>query len=567
MTFPTADDFRRASARALREWGGFARYLARAEAHRDWTLAGARAAARLLASQRKDLYALLPIHAANKPDKQAIVGPDRAYTYGELDAAANGFAAGLSSLGVKRKDKVIVALGNTAESVVVSAGAANAGAVVVPVSTHYKARELEHVVLHSDARLVCLTTEQWQAIGGSAAHTPEYLRGRTLALLGERREWPAGARAVTDIRGVVPPPLPLWRQLLARDHDARLMLYTSGTTGKAKGAMLGMHRVSNLRAFELLGTCGFTKHDRFYTACPAYHAAPTAFIGFVLSIGGTVILGDHFDAARVWHELDAQAITCAFMVPTQIVRLLALGPETLAKKPRALARLLSGGAALPLPVKQRALAEIGPILYDFYGATELGLVSLATPEDLRRKPGTIGKPFPGVRVKLMQDGREVAHGERGELYVTSDQLDFGYYKNDAATQQASLGAYRTVGDIAVEDADGFLFLVDRKVDLIISGGVNIYPAEIENELLTHPRIADAAVVGVPDAEWGESVCAFVVARGELTSAEVIAFCAERLASLKKPKRVEFLSEIPRSPQGKIQKRELRARLAVKETAV
>ena len=231
------------------------------------------------------------------------------------------------------------------------------------------------------------------------------------------------------------------------------------------------------------------------------------------------------------------------------------------RRPRALERLLSGGAALPATVKQRALAAFGPVLFDFYGATELGLVSIATPEDLRRKPGTIGRPFPGVQVKLVHDGRDVAAGEPGELYVRSDQFHFAYHDNAAATRESALGAYRTVGDIATRDSDGFLYLVDRKTDLIISGGVNIYPAEIENELLDHPRIADVAVVGMPDADWGESVCAFVVARGELTAGEVIAFCAERLSSLKKPKRVEFVSEIPRSPQGKVLKRELRDRLA------
>lgn len=556
-------DLRQLGARTQREWGGFARHLFRADLHSDWTVLGVRRLLEVLASRRKDLYALMPVHAANTPHKLAIIGRDRSITYAQLAAEADAFARGLAALGVARKDKVIVALGNTPEAIVASAGAAAAGAVVVPVSTHYKTRELAHVVTHSDAKLVCLTSELWQAVAGSATHTPEYLGGRSLVLLGDRHTWPAHAIAWEDVRGATTAPKSLrdfWRALVATDHDPRLMLYTSGTTGQAKGAILDMQRVSILRAFEILGACGFTKHDRFYTACPAYHAAPTAFIGFTLSAGGTVILDDRFDAERVWHTLDESGVTAAFMVPTQIVRLLALPAEVLARKPRTLTRLLSGGAALAPTVKQRALAAFGPIVYDFYGATELGLVSIATPQDLLRKPGTIGQPFPGVAVKLMHEGREVAAGVPGELYVSSDQFHFAYYKNAQATRDSALGAYRTVGDIATRDGDGFLFLVDRIADLIISGGVNIYPAEIENELLSHPLIADAAVVGMPDAEWGESVCAFVVARGPLGAAEVIAFCGERLSSFKKPKRVELISEIPRSPQGKILKRELRERL-------
>jgi acyl-CoA synthetase (AMP-forming)/AMP-acid ligase II len=188
---------------------------------------------------------------------------------------------------------------------------------------------------------------------------------------------------------------------------------------------------------------------------------------------------------------------------------------------------------------------------------------MASPEQLVRKPSTIGLPFPGVEVRFLDDaGNEVADGQRGELYVGSDQFNFGYYKNEEATKKASRGRFRTVGDIGYRDEEGLLFVVDRKSDMIISGGVNIYPAEIEAELLTHPSVADAAVIGMPDSEWGESVCAFVVARpGETLSAEeVIRFCGERLASLKKPKRVELIAELPRSPQGKVQKRELRAKI-------
>jgi fatty-acyl-CoA synthase len=541
--------------RNLREVRAFADYLQGADLHTDWTLLGAKSFAELLLDGRKDLYGMLFMHAANTPSKPAVVEQGRVHDYRAFNSLACRFGTGLYQRGVRRGDKVIIALGNTTEALASTAGCAHLGAVAVPASRHYLEKELSHIVTHADAKVVCLTHKQWHAVKGSASHMPDYLRGRTVALLeggeGDAIGW-------ADLLGSDEVPK---RERRQRDPD--LMLYTSGTTGKAKGAMLNMHKVSYLRAYQILGTCGFSKHTRFYTACPAYHAAPTAFIGFSFSAGGTVHLDDKFDAERTWRYLDEAEITVAFMVPTQIVRLLSLPKEVLAKKPRALERIVSGGAPLPLPVKQRALEALGPVLYDFYGATELGLVSLANPDDLKKKPGTIGLPFPGVDVKFLNEhGQEVPRGEKGALYVTSDQFDFGYYKNADATQKAFSGEYRTVGDIGYMDQDGYLFIVDRKSDMIISGGVNIYPAEIEEVLLEHPAIEDATVVGAPDAEWGESVVAFVVTKAGQSVSEqaVIEHCSGQLASMKKPKRVVFLAELPRNPTGKILKAQLREQL-------
>ncbi len=525
--------------------------------------------ARVLRSGRKDLYASLAVHAANLPNKVALASGDKLYTYAQLDDRSRRFASGLLALGAQRKDKIVIALGNSAEHVLTVAGATHAGCVAVPMSTHYKAGEAEHVLTDAGANIVCLTSGQWKAFGGSSKVTPKFLAGKTLLMTGAREGWPSQA---IDWNEVSAEPLP---DSEAPDTDASLMLYTSGTTGKAKGAMLDMHRVSFFRAFQLLGACGFSKHTRFFTACPAYHAAPTAFVGFTLLAGGTVFLSDHFEATETWRELNRLGITAAFFVPTQIVRLLSLPPDLLAQKPLALERMISGGAPLAVPTKVRALQTFGPMLYDFYGATELGLVSIASPAELQRKPATIGRPFPGVDARFFSDdGQETKTGEIGELFITSDQLNFNYYNNQEATERTFRGKYRSVGDLGYYDEEGLLFVVDRRSDMIISGGVNIYPAEIENELLAHPAIADAAVVGIPDAEWGESVCAFVV-RGashpdkgatqvadaaSLSADDVIAYCGARLASLKKPKRVVFVDELPRSPQGKVLKRELREQL-------
>jgi fatty-acyl-CoA synthase len=545
--------------REIRQARDFVAYLRRLVAQGGFTAPSVSKLIELLLSGRKDTYGPVFAHALSHPDKPALIEGGRVTTYEELRALSCRLGNGLRDRGVAKGHKIVIALGNVTEAIISAAAAAHAGIQMVPCSTHYKAQELAHIVTHSEAQVVCLTQRQWQEVKGTAT----WANDRTVAVL-EGSDGDAIA----------------WSSLLGRDgepkrersKDADMMIYTSGTTGKPKGAVLNTHRIAYLRAVQLMGAFDIHRGTKFYTACPVYHAAPVAFIGFVLASGGTVHIDDAFDAAAVWKYLDDAEITTAFMVPTQIVRLLALPEEVLRKKPRALQRLYSGGAPLPLAVKERAQKHLGNVLCDFYGATELGLVSLALPEDLRTKPGTIGRPLPGVTVKFFADHegppKEVKPGERGLLHVTSDQFDFDYYKNEEATMNTYHGKFRTVLDIGYADEDGYLFVVDRQQDLIISGGVNIYPAEIEGVLLQHPAIEDAAVVGAPDDEWGEKVIAFVVTRAGKTLDEtsVVAHCQGKLASLKKPKQVVFVDALPRSPQGKVLKRELRQRIESKSVA-
>jgi fatty-acyl-CoA synthase len=238
-----------------------------------------------------------------------------------------------------------------------------------------------------------------------------------------------------------------------------------------------------------------------------------------------------------------------------------LPPETLAKYDTSSLRwVMSGAAPLTTEAARRWMTAFGPKLWNFYGATETGLVTLAGPNDHVSRPGTIGRALRGAQIRLLDDdGRRVPSGQVGELYARTPTLISGYHGNDDATKSAQRDGFFSVGDVGRVDADGFYYLESRKHDMVISGGVNIYPREIEDHLSTHPAILEAAVIGVPDPEWGETLRAFIVLRAgqQLSEADVIQFCRDGLADYKRPRKVTFLAEMPRNPTGKILKRELR----------
>ncbi|HEX5060276.1 MAG TPA: AMP-binding protein, partial [Kofleriaceae bacterium] len=259
--------------------------------------------------------------------------------------------------------------------------------------------------------------------------------------------------------------------------------------------------------------------------------------------------------------IQKERVTCSLMVPTMLIRLSNLPKETLAKYDTSSLRwVMSAAAPLTTEAARRFMAQFGPVLWNFYGATETGLVTLAGPHDHVSRPGTIGRRLRGNEIRLLDDsGNDVRVGEVGELYARNPTLISGYHGNDDATRSSQRDGFFSVGDCGRTDADGYYYLESRKSDMVISGGVNIYPREIEDHLSTHPAILEAAVIGVPDPEWGETLRAFVVLRNgqQLSETEVINFCREHLADYKRPRKVTFLTEMPRNPTGKILKRELR----------
>jgi fatty-acyl-CoA synthase len=342
-----------------------------------------------------------------------------------------------------------------------------------------------------------------------------------------------------------------------------VIVYTSGTTGKSKGAHRSWRAIGLETVADMMVQLGVRADDRHLVVCPLYHSAAPAFVAMMLALGATVVLMNHFEPAGALDIIARERVTCTLMVPTMIVRITNLPGETLASHDtRSLRWVMSAAAPLSTEAARRFMARFGPVLWNFYGATETGLVTLAGPGDHLTRPGTIGRALRGNEIRLLDDaGHDVPDGQIGELYARNAMLISGYDKNAEATRASQRDGMFSVGDLARRDADGYYYLESRKHDMVISGGVNIYPREIEDHLHKHPAILDAAVIGVPDPDWGESLQAFLVLRDgqSLSEQDVMTYCREGLADYKRPRKVTFVHELPRNPTGKVLKRELRDR--------
>jgi fatty-acyl-CoA synthase/long-chain acyl-CoA synthetase len=343
------------------------------------------------------------------------------------------------------------------------------------------------------------------------------------------------------------------------------MIYTSGTTGKPKGAVrTGGPDPETTGA--LLALLGYRGDDIYVTCGPLYHSGPSAFLGASMLYGQTVIVQRRFEAEDWLRLVDTYNATSTFSAPTPIRMICALPKEVKDRYDRSSIRVMIANAApWSYALKQQYVADFPPgSLFEVYGSTELGVDTVLLPQDQMRKPGSCGQPAPGIEIMLVgPDGGQVTGTgpeHPGEVFIRSRSVFTTYYKNDASYAAGSHGDFHSVGDIAYWDDEGYLYICDRKSDMIITGGMNVYPAEIEAALDSHPEIFDVAVFGIPSAEWGEAVHATVVlAPGSaLTAAEVTAFAREHLASYKVPRSVDFAAELPRTGSGKVLKRQLRA---------
>ncbi|MDB4932545.1 MAG: O-succinylbenzoic acid--CoA ligase [Myxococcaceae bacterium] len=354
------------------------------------------------------------------------------------------------------------------------------------------------------------------------------------------------------------------RSAQCQPQDLAILVYTSGTTGKPKGAVrrFGVGQVLGFAAF--MERVALKRSDRHLCVCPLYHSTGLGFAAMSLMVGGAVVIEPEFEPMRFLRAIERERVTTTALVPTMLHRLMALDPAVIrGHATRSLRVMMCGGAQLPAPLAARTLGAFGDVLYNFYGATETGLVTVATPDDLRALPGTIGRALHGVSVRLLDDaGAAVATGEVGELYARSSMLVEGYHGDEAATRSSLRDGHFSVGDLATVDADGRYMIVGRRRDMVITGGVNVYPAEVEAILDAHPAVAQSAVIGVADDEWGERLRAFVVLRepdaveARARAQELKQWCRARASGAKVPREWAFVGGLPSNPTGKVLKREL-----------
>ncbi|MFL6336684.1 MAG: class I adenylate-forming enzyme family protein [Pyrinomonadaceae bacterium] len=499
----------------------------------------------------KNLRELLEARAGAAPEKVFLYSEadGRRYTYREFDAAVNRAANLLAARGVERGDVVSLLLPNSAEYVVAYFACFKLGALAGPVNSLLKTEEMAYVVGNSETKLL-LYSAQFDAQVSELKGEVQTLR-EALVFDDER--------AATEGRSVEPG---AWGEtVLARDEEA-IIIYTSGTTGKPKGCLL-THGNLLANARQIVEWLGFGEDDRLLTVMPLFHMnAVSVTTMSALYAGGSTVTSTRFSASRFWQVVSDYQVTSFGSVATMLSMLLKTYPEGVPEglSTEQLRFAMCGSAPVPAEVMRRFEETFNCLVVEGYGLSESTCRSTFNPPDTRRRPGSCGLPI-GNEMRVVDEGeRELPDGEAGEIVMRGENVFKGYFKNDGATARAFRGGWFHTGDVGFRDPEGFYFIIDRKSDMVIRGGENIYPREIDELLYKHPAVAEAAAFGVPDPLYGEDVAAFVVLKeGRTATGEVLAaYCREHLADYKCPKTVRVVAALPKGPTGKVLKRELQA---------
>jgi long-chain acyl-CoA synthetase len=497
--------------------------------------------------------------ARQDPDWVAVIEADGTeHRAGDLLARVNQITHGLRALGLQPGDGFASVLPNGAAPLEVYLAALQAGWYLTPVNWHFTAPEMAHILRDCEAKAL-FVHERFAAIGAAAADEAGIGDGARFCY-GEA----SGFTPVAALRAGQPPATPDDRTAGATMH------YTSGTTGRPKGVRRALSGLDPDVAAELgtglLQFFGITPGfpNVHLVTSPNYHTAVTVFGGNALHMGHTLVCMDSWDPEQALALVERYRVTNSHMVPTHFKRMLSLPEPTRQRYDLSSMKwLIHAAAPCPVGIKQAMLDWWGPCVYEYYAATEGG-GTIATPEDWQARPGTVGTPWPISEIMIAdEDGRACPPGIPGTVYMKMGISDFDYKDDPEKTAAGRLRDFFTVGDIGYLDDGGYLFLCDRKSDLIISGGANIYPAEVEAEIIMHPKVADVAVFGIPDDDWGEQVKAVVqpapgVTGDDELAAEILGSLDGRLARMKWPKSIDFTDELPRDPTGKLLKRKLRA---------
>ena len=477
--------------------------------------------------------------AAAEPDRPALVDGDLRLTYGELDRRINRFAHLLADRGVGHGDRVSVLLRNRPEVFVAWNAIGRLGAIPVPVSYRFTAPEVRHVV--GDSNSVVLVHEAGSDVGAVDG-------------LPDLRHTLDADAVPLDVGPTTPPTEEFLGTMVVP------MAYTSGTTGRPKGIARSLPTPAReATPNPIAGFWGFVPDDVHLLCGPAYHTAPGVFAQLHLSLGAAVVVMQPFDAERCLGLIESERVTTTHMVPANFVRI--LDADWQRHDLTSMRKILHAAAPCPVPLKRRIMEVFPPgTVWEYYGMSE-GLGTIISPEEWVQKPGSVGRAFPGLDVKVVgDDGKALPPGEVGTIRVSAiPGYEFGYHNAPDKTAEAWDAGYFTVGDLGYLDDDGYLFIADRRTDLVISGGVNIYPAEVEQALAAHPDVVDAAVFGVPDDRMGQRVHAVVeLRRGAATTADdLVESLRGSLADFKLPRSVELVDVLPREPNGKVRKTRLR----------
>jgi long-chain acyl-CoA synthetase len=476
------------------------------------------------------------------PERVALVFGERRMTFGELDRAANAMAHAFAPHARHPGDRVAVMMGNSTDGFAVWHGATRLGALVVPISTRLTDSEVAYIVEDCGAALLVHDgSEVAERAAGKAGvpsldvHSPELAQ----SLVTGRAEAPTGEFLGTPVVA---------------------MTYTSGTTGRPKGIARAAPAPARETPPNPFATFwGFGPDDVHLMCGPMYHTAPSAYALMSLGEGATVVVMVRWDSAECLRLIESERVTTAQMVPANFIRILEADWKSYDRS--SVRKVLHAAAPCPVPVKRRIIEVFPPdTVWEYYGASE-GMASVISPAQWLAKPGSVGRPFPGLTVRIVdEDGADLPAGEVGSIYISAFAGQrFRYHNAPDKTESAWHGDYFTVGDMGWLDEDGYLFLADRRTDLIISGGVNIYPAEVEAALIEDDDVVDAAVIGLPDERMGQKVHAVVELRPDAPrDADALTTrLAGRLADFKCPRSLEFVDELPREPNGKVLKTRLR----------
>ena len=505
----------------------------------------------------------LEIHAGNQPDKTALIGLERSLTYGELQKRARSLARSLYGLGIRPGEQIAIMTYNLLEYFEVANALNYLEVGLVKVGYRMQPPEIEYIVENSDSRMLIFWHEFADRIVPFKKNYKKVLPDGFISFGGPSVEGALDFESLFEN----PPEMDL-DGLPPAERAGNEMIYTSGTTGRPKGAARSTDFVNRPGVMDyLFTTISFLKMDPaeiHLVCCPLYHSAPSYFANVTFILGGTLVYQPRFDPEQLLELVAEHKVTSTHLVPTMVTRLLDVSHEFSDKLDLSSLRSVICGAAPLFPeYKLGFLDRYGPCLYEYYGATETGVNAFITPEEMRERPSSVGKAFADNDLKIFDESfNEVPDGKRGVLYAYNAIMMDGYYKNQKATNEAHQGKYLTAGDIAIRDEEGYIYIVDRIKDMIIRGGVNIYPVEIEEVLATMPAIKDVAVVGKQNKELGETVAAFIVPEEgtQIPEDDIQKHCVDKIANYKIPASIIFIDEIPRTPTGKILKRDLRQTL-------